>query len=992
MEEGSKVPVVRCPKCEILLPELPNYSIYRCGGCGAVLRAKKKGPVSYGLSEKSDDERGRGGSVKGGGVSLRSASENESDGLERVRIKERGFSERTVNLISSCSSIIENRDPASDLDRNMSRETMNLSLARSNEDREVEYYDDRSKQSSKRSYCNRVHRNNHDMNRNVKRSEFVNSSVENQLEEIRPAIGNLARSFRSRPIMDKRSVERNGSMAFHGGGRGVEEQGRFSTFPYPDEGPSNYHPAFCPGYSEQNRIHDELDGPSRIENLEHDRAELLRKLEELKDQFRRSCDVAEKPIEKVPVDRTMAPPPPNPCVGHDVYMPNCPTSLYSVNMQPFAYDKFVPKPPHFNHSHGPVPYINSQASDMQEFYPLPRKVPNEFIGYEDFYPPPMLRRPPHQPPRQHLKQPYHYPFSGQDMDFNQGTLASHPYETFFHQSECSCLHCYNQNWQVPPKVPAPVFSSSSPNDPTNPIFCHHASPVTFGPVGYNSGDHPPQLHAQNQKHPQTTSSSNHHSNTAGFGHGHPKRVVIAYGNGRFCHPIAGGAPFITCCNCFELLKLPRKRMVMGENQQKLKCGACSTIILFELGRKGLVILISKQINQDSVKVDDGSGEKLNENLQQINQDSVKVDDGSGEKLNENLHRSDGCSNAGTMNCYSVDFDNSGYNFQLTDAEPNILTRDQKLDFSESSKRQDPLSSCSSFSEDEQNPDSVIVQRDVTDSAVLPSKDDVSLPLPDNPLLEKPVCSPSNSGVSRYGKGNKSKRNDQEKVILDRSTSRQNSVKDVSMATEMEVSFNEYLSSGVSQDSMEVSKEGDQPRINKGSESFFVGLIKKRFRDFSRPSQSAEAGQANVFVNRQPIPDNVVKKAEKLAGPIQPGEYWYDFRGGFWGVMGQPCLGIIPPFIEEFHYPMPKNCAAGNSSVFVNGRELHQRDLDLLAGRGLPTTRDKSYIVEFSGKVLDVDTGEELHSLGKLAPTICAGSTLVTGTIWEASELEVDLVG
>jgi hypothetical protein len=30
--------VVRCPKCDKLLPELPNYSVYVCGGCGATLQ------------------------------------------------------------------------------------------------------------------------------------------------------------------------------------------------------------------------------------------------------------------------------------------------------------------------------------------------------------------------------------------------------------------------------------------------------------------------------------------------------------------------------------------------------------------------------------------------------------------------------------------------------------------------------------------------------------------------------------------------------------------------------------------------------------------------------------------------------------------------------------------------------------------------------------------------------------------------------------------
>lgn len=37
-DSGGKVRLVRCPKCENLLPELADYSVYQCGGCGAVLR------------------------------------------------------------------------------------------------------------------------------------------------------------------------------------------------------------------------------------------------------------------------------------------------------------------------------------------------------------------------------------------------------------------------------------------------------------------------------------------------------------------------------------------------------------------------------------------------------------------------------------------------------------------------------------------------------------------------------------------------------------------------------------------------------------------------------------------------------------------------------------------------------------------------------------------------------------------------------------------
>lgn len=65
--------------------------------------------------------------------------------------------------------------------------------------------------------------------------------------------------------------------------------------------------------------------------------------------------------------------------------------------------------------------------------------------------------------------------------------------------------------------------------------------------------------------------------------------------------------------------------------------------------------------------------------------------------------------------------------------------------------------------------------------------------------------------------------------------------------------------------------------------------------------------------------------------------------------------------------MPTNCAAGNTGVYINGRELNQRDLDLLSSRGLPTTRERFYAVEISGRVVDEDSGNEF-TLGKLAPT------------------------
>ncbi|KAJ9706140.1 hypothetical protein PVL29_001615 [Vitis rotundifolia] len=939
MAEGSKVRVVRCPKCENLLPELPDYPVYLCGGCGAVLRAKKKSPSNDALSEKSDDENGRGVSEKleslseKGAVSLGSCSETEkeSDGVEHGSKKESVLGGKPENLISSSVSRTENREIVNGHDMNMKREAMGLRVDRSSEDREVDYVE-KYQRFSKPPIDKWVHGGDED--RNQKMSKL---GGEKQVEETASRNGNAAGSLKSSVVADGWGVGREELGAFR---RNSREQGRFSTSPYPDEGPSNFHPGSFYGYGQPMKHHDNIGGPNRTENLEQDRVELLRKLDELKDQLSRSCDVEDKPRERVPIDGRMAPL--DPYGRHDAYAPECPSRMSRGLMQPFAPDKHVREPPYFSHSHGSVPFMNGHDMDMQSFYPPARHVPDEIPGYEDPFQPQVLRRATtRQPPHQYLQRPYHEYFSGQYMEYNQDPFASY-HETFFHQPTCSCVRCCNKNWQVPPQVPPTSFGKRRfPIESKNPNFYHHVNPPTFGSRGYNSRGSNPPLHPRDPQ-PHTRWPSDIDSDIGGFSQFHPRRVVVAHGNRRLCHPIVGGAPFITCYNCFELLKVPRKLMLMDRNQRKLQCGACSCVNFLEVENKKVIVSVPTQMKRRSPDADDGSCEVL-----------------------DHYHPSSHAHlNVGGTN--SDDFDISGYNFQSIDPEPNLPSKDCIL-IGEAAKRQVLLSSSPSSTEDEESPDSMIGQRDISSSAELPLKEDVSPPLLASPLQENFDYS-SNHAMSRHGKGNKSKRTDEEKVILSKATSRQNSVKDPAVATEMEVCFNEYLNTGLSQESVEVSKEEDRPKNNKGSDSFFAGLIKKSFRDFTRSNHSMDNSKPKVSVNGQPIPERAVKKAEKQAGPVQPGEYWYDFRAGFWGVMGQPCLGIIPPFIEEFNCSMPEDCSSGNTGVFVNGRELHQKDLDLLASRGLPTTRDKSYIIEISGRVLDEDTGEELDSLGKLAPT------------------------
>ncbi|CAL0305349.1 unnamed protein product [Lupinus luteus] len=45
-ELASKLRLVKCPKCWLFLPENPKYNVYKCGGCGTFLQAKKQRSVA----------------------------------------------------------------------------------------------------------------------------------------------------------------------------------------------------------------------------------------------------------------------------------------------------------------------------------------------------------------------------------------------------------------------------------------------------------------------------------------------------------------------------------------------------------------------------------------------------------------------------------------------------------------------------------------------------------------------------------------------------------------------------------------------------------------------------------------------------------------------------------------------------------------------------------------------------------------------------------
>ncbi|XP_027082703.1 uncharacterized protein [Coffea arabica] len=918
MAEASKGRLVRCPKCENLLPEPPGFSVYQCGGCGAVLRAKKKELLGDGLLGTSDEERSRGASEKGDvdnvGLGSVAGAKIESNGIVK-----RNNCENVLN--GSSSSGVDNSRGLDDCDGSKTgRDRLDLGF---DQDRKIRYSEDEYKHPLKGLNDEYV-RDNGTGDFRSSRPDYTRLNKD-ELEEIK----RLIKLLRSRPAIDQNGMDRNSSIASRANASSVAGQGRFVNFQHPEVGPSNYVGGSYYNYAEQRRYGDRSDGLARVENLENDRVELLRKLDELADQLTRSCDVADKSKERIHHDRWIPPVLPDAYDRHDAFVQDGTRNSYTVHKQPLIPDKHISRAPYVPHSHGYVPYTDRHGIPFQESYP-PRNFSYEYGGITDAYQTQMLRRPSHQPPSRYFQESCYEQFPGH-VDFNQDLFMSHPHEAFFHQPACSCLQCVNKNWQVSSKIQPPNLCSQNMHSThTSRSFYQNVNPITYDPQVYTSEASnllPPQ--SRDRKH-LTRSSSDLGREKVGFGQSHPKKVVAAPGGRRLFQPIAGGAPFVTCCNCFELLKLPRKLFLTQKNPREIKCGGCSSVLLFELDGKGIVVSVSATTERVFKKVHSSSSEISDEKY-------------------ESSHDPPDADAVGNCDGY----ENFNYGYQLTDAEPVPSSGEYKLSFGESEMRRDPNSFTASSSEGEQSPNSVIAE-----------KDEGLLHLPDSPSQKHPGHSPDNL-MHKYGQGNKSKRIEEDRNTADGKISRQNSLKDTLVATEMDVSYND----GSTHDSAEIRKEEYLPKINKGGESFFVGLIKRSFGDFSRSSKSTESGKSNVSINGHFVPDRVVKKAEKLSGTIQPGEYWYDIRAGFWGVMGHPCLGIILPNIEEFNYPMLENCAGGNTEVFVNGRELHQKDLDLLASRGLPITRHKSYLIDISGRVVDENTGEELDGLGKLAPTV-----------------------
>jgi hypothetical protein len=129
------------------------------------------------------------------------------------------------------------------------------------------------------------------------------------------------------------------------------------------------------------------------------------------------------------------------------------------------------------------------------------------------------------------------------------------------------------------------------------------------------------------------------------------------------------------------------------------------------------------------------------------------------------------------------------------------------------------------------------------------------------------------------------------------------------------------------------------------------------------STEGEAQTRRVLINSVRLPDTQVQSLERqYRVSLADGDYWYDQRSGAWGVRGGPTAGFTVPGLHVGG-PLRADASAGNTGVFINGRELHQYDVVALMQLG-PVYQGR-YWVDGQG-YFGVEGGPALGNLWQLA--------------------------
>ncbi len=115
------------------------------------------------------------------------------------------------------------------------------------------------------------------------------------------------------------------------------------------------------------------------------------------------------------------------------------------------------------------------------------------------------------------------------------------------------------------------------------------------------------------------------------------------------------------------------------------------------------------------------------------------------------------------------------------------------------------------------------------------------------------------------------------------------------------------------------------------------------------TQKPSPPQRKVVINQIPISEAQLQQIEaQYHFKIPDGIYWYDARCGAWGMAGEPTLGFTTPNLNLGGTLQP-NASNGTTGVFINGRQLHQRDVMELR-KVLPVVMQGRYFLDKHGSM------------------------------------------
>ncbi|KAF5947742.1 hypothetical protein HYC85_013699 [Camellia sinensis] len=141
-----------------------------------------------------------------------------------------------------------------------------------------------------------------------------------------------------------------------------------------------------------------------------------------------------------------------------------------------------------------------------------------------------------------------------------------------HQANHSCIHCCPQDWKCSAPLSTHICCKNTQHTShSNQQFydLYRSSPLS--PRRYESSEFSLRSCA-------AKSGDHWHKNHEVKKYSRERRQLVK----RYVRPVAGGAPFLVCYRCSEMLQLPTDFLLFKRRSLRLRCSACSVILKFSL--------------------------------------------------------------------------------------------------------------------------------------------------------------------------------------------------------------------------------------------------------------------------------------------------------------------------------------------------------------------------------------------------------------------------